>query len=67
MFSVARTPTEYVFRVDGREFFREARAISRTPQWLTLSATASDYELEDVTPENVDEETQVDCVRVWTL
>ena len=67
VFSVAWTPTEYVFRVDGREFYRETRAISRTPQWLTLSAITSDYELEDVTPENIDEETQVDWVRVWSL
>lgn len=67
VFSVAWTPNEYVFRVDGREFYRETRAISRTPQWLTLSAITSDYELEDVTPENIDEETQVDWVRVWAL
>ena len=67
VFSVAWTPTEYVFRVDGREFYREAQAISRTPQWLTLSAISSDYELEKVTPQNIDEETEVDWVRVWTL
>lgn len=67
VFSVAWTPTEYVFRVDGHEFYREDRAISNTPQWINLSATTSDYELADVTPENIDQETQVDWVRVWTL
>ena len=67
VFSVAWTPTEYVFRVDGHEFYREDRAISTTPQWLVLSSNTSDYELKDVTPENIDEETQVDWVRVWTL
>lgn len=67
VFSVAWTPTEYVFRVDGREFYRETRAISRTPQWVTLSAISSDYELEKVTPQNIDEETEVDWVRVWSL
>ena len=67
VFSVAWTPSEYVFRVDGREFYRESRAISRTPQWITLSSISSDYELEKVTPQNIDEKTEVDWVRVWTL
>lgn len=67
VFSVAWTPSGYVFRVDGREFYREARAISRTPQWLTLSAISSDYELELVTPQNIYEETEVDWVRVWGM
>lgn len=67
VFSVAWTPTEYVFRVDGHEFFREDRGVSLAPQWLVLSAQASDYELPYITPENIDQESFVDWVRVWRL
>ena len=50
-----------------REFFREDRGVSLAPQWLVLSAQASDYELPYITPENIDQESFVDWVRVWRL
>lgn len=65
VFSVAWTPTKYIFRVDGHEFYREDRGVSSAPEWLVLSSQVSDYELPYVTPENIDQESFVDWVRVW--
>ena len=45
MFSVEWTPTEYVFRIDGRETWRTSEGISHHPQFLILSQLTSDYEL----------------------
>ena len=65
VFSVEWTPTEYVFRVDGREHYREHRAVSQAQQYLVLSMLTSDYELGDLTADEMGDTAQVDWVRVF--
>lgn len=65
VFSVEWTPDEYVFRVDGREYYRESRAVSQVPEYLVLSMLASDYELDDLDASDVDDTAQVDWVQVY--
>lgn len=65
VFSVEWTPTAYVFRVDGREYYRETEAVSQAQQYLVLSALTSDYELGELTPGELTETAQVDWVRVY--
>ena len=65
VFSVEWTPTEYVFRVDGREYYRETQAVSQAPQYLVLSMLASDYELDELTADELSDSAQVDWVRVF--
>jgi beta-glucanase (GH16 family) len=65
VFSVEWTPREYVFRIDGREYYREDRAVSQAPQYLVLSNLTSDYELGDLTADELGDTAQVDWVRVF--
>lgn len=65
VFSVEWTPSEYVFRIDGREYYREARAVSQAPQYLVLSNLTSDYELGELTADELGDTAQVDWVRVF--
>ena len=65
VFSVEWTPQAYVFRVDGREYYRETRAVSQAEQYLVLSNLTSDYELAELTPDELDDTAQVDWVRVF--
>ena len=65
VFSVEWTPTEYVFRVDGREYYRETTAVSQAEQYLVLSNLTSDYELAELTADELDDTAQVDWVRVF--
>ena len=65
VFSVEWTPTEYVFRVDGREYYRETEAVSQAQQYLVLSNLTSDYELADLTADELADTAQVDWVRVF--
>ncbi|HEX5919063.1 MAG TPA: glycoside hydrolase family 16 protein [Nocardioides sp.] len=65
VFSVEWTPEEYVFRVDGREHYRETRAVSHVPGYLVLSMQAADYELENLGPADLDDTAEVDWVQVW--
>jgi len=65
VFSVEWTPQEYVFRVDGREFWREDRAVSQAGEYLVLSMLTSDYELRDLAPSEMSATASVDWVRVW--
>jgi hypothetical protein len=65
VFSVEWTPDAYVFRVDGREFWRETEVVSHSPEYLLLSMLTSDYELEKLTSRTVRQRTRVDWVRVW--
>jgi beta-glucanase (GH16 family) len=68
VFSVEWTPTEYVFRIDGRETFRTSEGVSQVPEYLILSLLSSDYELSTLGPiENLPQTMQVDWVRVWGL
>jgi beta-glucanase (GH16 family) len=66
VFSVEWTPTEYVFRIDGRELYRETDAVSQAQQYLVLSMLASDYELDELTADEIGRDTaQVDWVQVF--
>ena len=65
VFSVEWTPTEYIFRIDGREYYRETAAVSQTEQYLVLSNLTSDYELGELTADELSDTAQVDWVRVF--
>lgn len=65
VFSVEWTPEQYVFRVDGREYYRERDAVSLAEHYLVLSMQAVDYELDDLTRDEYDDTAQVDWVRVY--
>ena len=65
VFSVEWTPEEYVFRVDGREYYRERGAVSHADSYLVLSMQAVDYELRHLTRDEWDDSAQVDWVRVY--
>lgn len=65
VFSVEWTPEEYVFRVDGREYYRERQAVSHVPGYLVLSMLAADYELDDLAPDDLDDTAEVDWVQVY--
>ena len=64
VYSVEWTPTEYIFRIDGRETFRTGRGVSGIPQYLILSLLTSDWELPRLQPTQL-EAMAVDWVRVW--
>ena len=65
VFSVEWTPDEYVFRVDGREYYRLPEAVSLAEHYLVLSMQAVDYELKHLTSDEFDDTAQVDWVRVY--
>jgi hypothetical protein len=65
VFSVEWTPTKYVFRVDGREYYRETKAVSQVNQYLVLSMLTADYELSKLNLSRLDDTAQVDWVRVY--
>jgi beta-glucanase (GH16 family) len=65
VFSVEWTPEEYVFRVDGREYYRETEAVSLAEHYLVLSMQAVDYELEHLTRDEYGDTARVDWVRVY--
>jgi beta-glucanase (GH16 family) len=65
VFSVEWTPTQYIFRIDGREYYRLPKAVSQVPQYLVLSNLTSDYELDELTPDEYGDTAQVDWVRVF--
>lgn len=63
VFSVQWTPSVYIFRVDGVETFRTARAVSQTDQAVILSLLSSEYETASNKPSSAP--MHVDWVRVW--
>ena len=65
VFSVEWTPHEYVFRIDGREYYREAKAVSQVPQYLVLSNLTSDYELDELSSGELGDSAEVDWVQVF--
>ena len=65
MLTVEWTPEAYVFRVDGREYYRETEAVSQAQQYLVLSNLTSDYELAELTADEMSDTAQVDWVRVF--
>ncbi|WP_139306457.1 glycoside hydrolase family 16 protein [Nocardioides exalbidus] len=65
VFSVEWTAHEYIFRVDGREYYRESKAVSQVPQYLVFSNLTSDYELKNLSADKFGDTAQVDWVRVF--
>ena len=65
VFSVEWTPEEYVYRVDGREIFRTSRGLSGVDEFLVLSLSTKDWELDKLDPSLLPSTMQVDWVRVW--
>jgi len=65
VFSVEWTDREYIFRVEGREYWRETRAVSQVDQFLLFSMLTSDYELKDLQAAEMAATASVDWVRVW--
>lgn len=69
VFSVEWTPTEYVFRVDGVEFYRTSFGVSSRPQYPIVSLLSSDYAIA-MAGDNGEktlgsQKVDVDWVRVW--
>ena len=65
VFSVEWTPTEYVFRIDGRETLRTTAGVSQTAEYLILSLLVSNFESLRITPAELPQTMSVDWVRVW--
>jgi beta-glucanase (GH16 family) len=65
VFSVEWTPTEYVFRIDGRETLRTSAGVSQTEEYLILSLLVSNFESLRITPDALPQKMDVDWVRVW--
>ena len=66
VFSVEWTPTEYVFRIDGKETLRTSAGVSQTEEYLILSLLVSNFEALRVTsPDQLPQTMSVDWVRVW--
>jgi hypothetical protein len=66
VFSVEWTPTEYVFRIDGKETLRTSAGVSQTEEYLILSLLVSNYEaLRVASPDELPQTMTVDWVRVW--
>ena len=65
VFSVEWTPTAYIFRIDGREYYRETTAVSQAQQYLVLSSLTSDYELGELATNELTDTARVDWVRVF--
>jgi beta-glucanase (GH16 family) len=65
VFSVEWTANEYIFRVDGREYYREGKAVSQVPQYLVFSNLTSDYELKNLSADKFGSTADVDWVRVF--
>jgi beta-glucanase (GH16 family) len=64
VYSVEWTPTEYVFRIDGKVTQRLKGETSGRPEFLILSLLSSDYELPRFNGE-LPETMEVDWARVW--
>ena len=66
VFSVEWTPTEYVFRIDGKEVLRTTAGVSQTEEYLILSLLVANYEANKLpSPESLPQTMSVDWVRVW--
>ena len=69
VYSVEWTSSQYIFRLDGREFLRVKKDVSKAPEYLILSMLTSDWEMPALyKPGNTLNDTaKVDWVRVWDL
>jgi hypothetical protein len=55
----------YIYRVDGREIFRNTQGVSGVEEFLLLSLSTKDWELSELDPSLLPSTMQVDWVRVW--
>ena len=69
VFSLQWTPSEYVFRIDGKESWRSRVGVSQQRQFIILSLLSSDYAIANAGVEGEaalgSQFTDVDWVRVW--
>lgn len=65
VYSVAWSPTGYVFRIDGQVTYVTDKAVSGAQQYLVLSLLSSDWELPDLDKRLLPGTMTVDWVRVW--
>ena len=66
VFSVEWTPTEYIFRIDGREALRTTAGVSQTEEYLILSLLVANYEANKLpSPASLPQTMDIDWVRVW--
>jgi beta-glucanase (GH16 family) len=66
VFSVEWTPTEYVFRIDGKEVLRTTAGIAQTEEYLILSLLVSNYEANKLpSAASLPQTMNIDWVRVW--
>ena len=65
VFSLEWTPTEYIFRIGGREVWRTSQGISHVPEFLVLSMLSSDFELPDAGTDPNPRTAEVDWVAFW--
>lgn len=66
VFSVEWTPSEYVFRIDGKETLRTTAGVSQTEEYLILSLLVSNFEAKNLpSPDALPQTMNVDWVRVW--
>lgn len=67
VYSVEWTPKRYIFRLDGREYYRTSRYVAKAPEYIILSMLTSDWEVPALfKPGNTLNDTaKVDWVRVW--
>jgi beta-glucanase (GH16 family) len=66
VFSVEWTPTEYIFRISGREVWRTSEGVSDVPEFLILSMLSSDFELPTLGSRQALAQTaSVDWVKFW--
>lgn len=66
VFSGEWTPTEHVFRIDGKETLRTTLGVSQTEEYLILSLLVSNFEAKNLPSTDALPQTMnVDWVRVW--
>ncbi|WP_162598563.1 glycoside hydrolase family 16 protein [Nocardioides gilvus] len=68
VYSVEWNASQYIFRIDGREFLRIKKDVSKAPEYLILSMLTSDWELPDLfdgVDGNIKDTATVDWVRVY--
>lgn len=66
VFSVEWTPTEYIFRIDGKVSLRTTAGVSQTEEYLILSLLVSNWEAANLpSPDSLPTSMDVDWVRVW--
>jgi beta-glucanase (GH16 family) len=65
VYSVEWTPSQYIFRIDGREVRRITQGVSGAPEEVVLSELSSDWELPLLDQSQLPTSVDVDWVRVW--